>query len=246
MVPLIAGLVPSAGPVERGLVAATGLKVEAGLPISSTPGQGLWLVTRAGRVLALGDAHSYGDAHAGTPVVGMAATPDGRGYWMATAGGGVYSFGDAGRFGSLGGAHLASPVVGIAATANGKGYWLATRAGAVYGFGDATVPGPGDATVLPAPAGPGPRPGGGHRRRPSDGGLLVGHLGGGGAGLWRRPRLRRGATGLGGGGHGGHARRPGVLGRGPGRPHRPSGRRRQARRPQRRLPERRGGHGRHP
>ncbi len=153
MVPLIAGLVPSAGPVERGLVAATGLKVEAGLPISSTPGQGLWLVTRAGRVLALGDAHSYGDAHAGTPVVGMAATPDGRGYWMATAGGGVYSFGDAGRFGSLGGAHLASPVVGIAATANGKGYWLATRAGAVYGFGDATVPGPGDATVLPAPAG---------------------------------------------------------------------------------------------
>ncbi len=44
-----------AGPARaarRVLAQATGLKVGAGLPISSTPGQGLWLVTRAGRVLA--------------------------------------------------------------------------------------------------------------------------------------------------------------------------------------------------
>ena len=75
---------------------ATRLKVEAGPPISASEGQGLWLVTRAGRVIAFGDARSYGDAHARTPVVGMAATPDGRGYWLATRGGGVYSFGDAG------------------------------------------------------------------------------------------------------------------------------------------------------
>jgi hypothetical protein len=150
-----AGLAPSPGPVAGGLVEATRLEVAARPPISSAEGQGLWLVTRAGRVMAFGDARSYGDAHARSAVVGMAATPDGKGYWLATRGGGVYSFGDAGRFGSLGGQHLASPVVGIAATADGKGYWLATRAGPVYGFGDAAGPGPGAGTVL-TPPGPGP------------------------------------------------------------------------------------------
>ena len=152
------------GPARSRLVEATGLEeVGAGPPISSTKGQGLWLVTRAGRVIALGDARSYGDAHARTPVVGVAPAPDGRGYWMATSGGGVYSFGDAGRFGSLGGRPLASPVVGIAATADGKGYWLATRAGTVYGFGDAAAPGPGSlapalgpvVAIAADPAGPG-------------------------------------------------------------------------------------------
>jgi hypothetical protein len=121
-------------------------------PISSTAGQGLWLVTQAGRVLAYGDARSYGDAHAATPVVGAAATPDGRGYWLVSRGGGVYSFGDATPLPSLGGRHLASAVVGMAATADGKGYWLASADGTVYGFGDATGTGPG--------SGPGSGPGG--------------------------------------------------------------------------------------
>ena len=45
--------------------------------------------------MAHGDARSYGRAHAKTPVVGAASTPDGSGYWLATSGGGVYGFGDA-------------------------------------------------------------------------------------------------------------------------------------------------------
>ena len=157
LVPLVASLVAGTGATGTGatggsrLVEATQLRAHAGRSASSTTGQGFWMVTRAGRVIAYGDAQSFGDAHAETPVVGAATTPDGRGYWLATGGGGVYGFGDAARFGSLGGRHLTSPVVGIAATGDGKGYWLATGTGTVYGFGDASGHGPAPGTVLPAP-----------------------------------------------------------------------------------------------
>jgi hypothetical protein len=132
-----------AGLVDAGLVDAGLVGAGSRLPITSATGQDVWLVTRTGRVFAYGDARAYGDAHASTPVVGAAVTPDGRGYWLVTEGGGVYSFGDAGRFGSLGGHHLTGPVVGLAPTADGEGYWLATAAGTVYGFGDAAGHGPG-------------------------------------------------------------------------------------------------------
>ncbi len=138
-------------PARAGLVEASLVGAGSRRPIASSTGQGLWLVTRAGRVFAFGDAHGYGGAHPSTPVVGAAATPSGDGYWLATSGGGVYSFGDAGHFGSLGGRHLTSPVVGMAATGDGKGYWLATAAGAVYAFGDAVGHGVNAGTILVAP-----------------------------------------------------------------------------------------------
>ena len=140
-----------AAPGGGGLVEASLVEAGPRRPIASSTGQGLWLVTRAGRVFAFGDAHGYGGAHASTPVVGAVATPSGRGYWLVTKGGGVYSFGDAGRFGSLGGRPLTSPVVGMAATGDGKGYWLATAAGAVYAFGDAVGHGVDAGTNLVAP-----------------------------------------------------------------------------------------------
>ena len=158
---LVASLVVTMGPAGAGAAGTAYVAPSRGdlfdarlvgagsrLPITSAAGQDVWLVTRAGRVFAYGDARDYGDAHASTPVVGAAATPDGGGYWLVTEGGGVYSFGDAAQFGSLGSHHLASPVVGLAATADGKGYWLATAAGAVYGFGDAAGHGLGAASAL--------------------------------------------------------------------------------------------------
>ncbi len=163
LVTLVAGIVafPSAaypGAPGAGVIEGARRAPDARSPISSAAGQGLWLVTRAGRVLAYGDARAYGDAHARTAVVGAAATPDGKGYWLVSAGGGVYRFGDAGAFGSLGGRHLDSAVVGMAATADGKGYWLASADGTVYDFGDATgaTPGPGpDGPVVGIVADPG-------------------------------------------------------------------------------------------
>jgi hypothetical protein len=69
-----------AGLVDAGLVDAGLVGAGSRLPITSAAGQDVWLVTRTGRVFAYGDARAYGDAHASTPVVGAAVTPDGRGY----------------------------------------------------------------------------------------------------------------------------------------------------------------------
>ncbi len=77
----------------------------------------------------------------GTPIVGMAPTPDGGGYWLVASDGAVDTFGNAGSDGSMGGQPLAAPVVGMAATPDGGGYWLVAADGGVFAFGDAAFRG---------------------------------------------------------------------------------------------------------
>ncbi len=68
-------------------------------------GKGYWLVLKDGAVLSAGMRYLYGSMSGkdlGSPVVGMAATPDGHGYWIVTSKGGVFGFGDAHFYGSTG------------------------------------------------------------------------------------------------------------------------------------------------
>lgn len=108
-------------------------------------GQGYWLATGEGNVLAgFGDSVPYGSmagTHLNAPVVGIAAAPDRNGYWLVGADGGVFAFGDAGFYGSMAGRHLEAPVVGMAPTTDGKGYWLEANDGGVFAFGDALFSG---------------------------------------------------------------------------------------------------------
>ncbi|MDA8044623.1 MAG: right-handed parallel beta-helix repeat-containing protein [Actinomycetota bacterium] len=101
---------------------------------------GYSIVTNTGMVGTYGKNTNWGNAvgdTGGSPVVGIADTPDAGGYWVATANGGVFSFGDAAFYGSTGGIKLVQPVVGITATPDGHGYWLVAADGGVFSYGDA-------------------------------------------------------------------------------------------------------------
>jgi len=112
---------------------------------------------------------------AGTPVVGMAPTPDGGGYWLVASNGAVDSFGNAGSDGSMGGRPLAAPVVGMAPTPDGGGYWLVAADGGVFAFGDAAFYGSMGGSRLAAPVvGMAPTPdGGGYFLVAADGGVFA-------------------------------------------------------------------------
>ncbi|HEY5014940.1 MAG TPA: hypothetical protein VIK61_19800 [Acidimicrobiia bacterium] len=109
--------------------------------IAVTPShEGYWLVNGAGRVFALGDATSFGSAHAlqaGEAVRGIAATPTGNGYWLFTSLGRVLPFGAATFLGDMHSVRLNQPVVDAAAAPDGKGYWMAASDGGVFAFGSA-------------------------------------------------------------------------------------------------------------
>ncbi len=121
-------------------------------------GKGYWMVAADGGVFNFGSAGFYGSTYAlgltglsgshplGSPVVGIAPTPDGKGYWLVTKAGHVYGFGDASFHGDtysdgltgLSGSHpLSAPIVGIQSTPNGQGYWLVAADGGVFNFGNA-------------------------------------------------------------------------------------------------------------
>ncbi len=121
-------------------------------------GKGYWMVSADGGVFNFGSADFYGSTYAlgftglsgshplGSPVIGIAPTPDGKGYWLVTKTGHVYGFGDASFYGStysdgltgLSGSHpLNAPIVGIQSTPNGQGYWLVAADGGVFNFGNA-------------------------------------------------------------------------------------------------------------
>jgi hypothetical protein len=57
--------------------------------------RGYWLVTRAGKVEAFGDAHNYGSWRGSGTIVGIAATLNARGYWLVARDGRVEPFGNA-------------------------------------------------------------------------------------------------------------------------------------------------------
>jgi hypothetical protein len=101
---------------------------------------GYWTATADGRVLAFGNAVSYGSlagARLNAPISGMAATPTGKGYWLMGGDGGVFTYGDARFFGSTGAMKLNAPVVRLEPTPTGKGYWLLATDGGIFTFGDA-------------------------------------------------------------------------------------------------------------
>ncbi|KJE75549.1 hypothetical protein [Ferrimicrobium acidiphilum] len=121
-------------------------------------GKGYWMVGADGGVFNFGDAAFYGNTYSdgltgltgshplGSPVVGIAPTPDGKGYWLVTKAGHVYGFGDASFYGDtysdgltgLTGSHpLNAPIVGIQSTPDGKGYWMVGADGGVFNFGNA-------------------------------------------------------------------------------------------------------------
>jgi len=108
------------------------------------PGSGYLMAASDGGIFALGTAPFWGSAAGsatlgGSPVVGVAETPDGGGYWLVTSTGAVANFGDAVSFGSLSGKKLNAPVVGIAGTPDGHGYWLVASDGGIFNFGDAAL-----------------------------------------------------------------------------------------------------------
>jgi len=123
--------------------------------IATTPdGRGYWVATADGKVVAFGDAVSYGSMagrHLQAPVVGIATTPDGKGYWLAASDGGVFAFGDAVYHGSEAFTHLNRPVVGMTTTPDGQGYWLVASDGGVFTFGDAVFHGSAGAAHLNRP-----------------------------------------------------------------------------------------------
>ena len=121
-------------------------------------GGGYWMVGADGGVFNFGNAGFYGSTYTlgltgltgshplGSPVVGIAPTPDGKGYWLVTKAGFVYGFGDAKFYGDtfsygltgITGSHpLNAPIVGIAAAPSGTGYWLVAADGGVFNFGSA-------------------------------------------------------------------------------------------------------------
>jgi lysozyme len=104
-------------------------------------GNGYWLGTLDGGVLAFGDATFRGTASGQSyaqPFVGIVRTPTGLGYWLFGADGNVVELGDAVQAGNLAGQQLSSPIGAMAATPTGQGYWLLGRDGTVSAFGDAT------------------------------------------------------------------------------------------------------------
>jgi hypothetical protein len=110
--------------------------------VTTANGEGYWLVTADGVVLARGDAHLYSSRVPGpplltSPVVDLAATPTGHGYWLVTANGDVYTYGDAHFFGTASLPASAGAAVRLVPTDDGDGYWVVTAGGSVYSFGDA-------------------------------------------------------------------------------------------------------------
>jgi hypothetical protein len=113
--------------------------------MAATPsGQGYWLVTANGQVMAHGDAQFYGDLTGTTlnqPIVGMAPSYDAsgnvNGYWLDASDGGIFAYGGAQFYGSMGSHPLNQPMVSMAVTPDGHGYWTVAADGGIFSFGDA-------------------------------------------------------------------------------------------------------------
>ena len=117
---------------------------------AATPsGNGYWVVTAAGEVLAFGDAGDLGDAPAAaTMIVAIVPSESGDGYWLAASDGGVFAFGDAAFAGSAGAIDLNQSIVGMAADPDGSGYWLLGSDGGVFSYGAAFAGSTGDITLV--------------------------------------------------------------------------------------------------
>ena len=105
--------------------------------VSTSDGQGYWLVAGDGGIFSFGDAAFFGSMGGrplNAPVVDMAPTADGRGYWLVASDGGIFSFGDAAFHGSMGGQRLNQPVVAVTDDVQTGGYWEAASDGGIFAF----------------------------------------------------------------------------------------------------------------
>ncbi len=137
------GEVPS-----RAVGAPIGAAMQAAVP---TAGPGYRITSADGGVFTHGWFGFAGSAagETGSPMVGLAHTPDGEGYWLSSADGGVFAFGTAEFLGSAAG-DSTERVVDIAATPTGLGYWLVAADGGVFAFGDAGYFGAGPEVGMPS------------------------------------------------------------------------------------------------
>jgi hypothetical protein len=83
--------------------------------VSTTDGNGYYVLTANGSVYAYGDALNLGGPTSSTgalnPASAIFTTATGGGYWVATANGSVYPFGDAPNDGGMNGHHLNAPII---------------------------------------------------------------------------------------------------------------------------------------
>jgi ribosomal protein L24E len=99
--------------------------------VSSSSGRGYLLVTGDGKVLALGDARSWGTAPSGIRVRDIAMTGQGRGYWLLSEDGQAFPFGDARFRPTMLGAKIGRGAVSFALSTNGRGLWAVRKNGVV-------------------------------------------------------------------------------------------------------------------
>ena len=152
---------------------------------------------------------SYTDANSNTQ--GFLDTWTGaQGYWLDATDGGIFTYPNNTFYGSTGCHKLNKPMVGMAATPDGQGYWLVAADGGIFSLRRRPVP---RLTRRPSAqqarsSGMATTPDGkGYWLVASDGGIFS---------LRRRPLLRlagRPAAQQAHRGHGGHARRRGLLAR---------------------------------
>jgi len=130
---------------------------ETAIAITSSPGDGYWIVTSRGRTEAFGDASPLDDlvtlgvaARLNRPMVDAVTTPSRRGLYLVAEDGGVFALGDATFAGSMGGVPLNAPVRGLVPDPDGDGYWLVALDGGVFAF-DAAFRGSMGGRALNAP-----------------------------------------------------------------------------------------------
>ncbi len=75
---------------------------------------GYWFVAADGGIFSFGDAKTFSPKLGGSPVTGVAVSPDGDGLWVTRANGEVNGYGSVPALGTLPSAP-AQPIVGIAA-----------------------------------------------------------------------------------------------------------------------------------
>lgn len=129
------GAVLTGGTGYYGSLSSDWLKKPIVALASTPPGDGYWLVDRAGKISSFGGATNRGSVNGKTRIVDVVVTPTGGGYWLVSKGGRVFAFGDAEGHGSARDEGVA--FTGMAATPSGRGYWLFATGGGVFAFGNA-------------------------------------------------------------------------------------------------------------
>ena len=125
--------------------------------LASTPaGDGYWLVSADGAVVARGAAGWHSDARGlllSKPVSAILSSQDGRGYRLIARDGGVFNYGSAQSLagGSLAGYPLNGEIVGAISSPSGHGYRMAGTDGGVFNFGDLQALSPGGLANAPPP-----------------------------------------------------------------------------------------------